>query len=382
MKNPVINRRIRILFNKQYEFNEFIEWCRNNISYLKDDVNFQEKYEKYLFLFPVTRSDIRLTDIGFFTPSNGGITKKYLHERGWKTDEITNYFRQKSLKEKSSISSETKIKYGNCNRYEHYLNKVNSLTGKVYTEQEAKEKVYKKQSNASNSKKIKYRSGEINVNMFSDDFWKTRGLGEVEISQKIEYLKNKIGHSMTLNGYIERYGVKEGYDRFAKRQEKWQYSMNSKSNEEKLDILIKKVKRLPFYSRQATLFFDKLVDRLKDLDLEFFWKKNEMHIWDKELSKIYFYDFTIRELRIIIEFNGVHCHPSPRLSQTEWTNWKCPYTKQTADVKHVKDHRKILVAKEKGFDIEIVWSDQNIEKQLQFLIDKINKKYESITEQK
>jgi hypothetical protein len=377
MKNPVINRRVRILFNKQLTLEEFTEWCRSNVSHLKNNVNFQEKYQKYCLLFPVTRSDIRLSDIGFFTPSNGGITKNYLYDRGWEINEIVKYFKHKSIKEKSSISPEVKLKYGNCNRYEFYLTKINPLTNKNYTEHEAKEKVYRKQSKASNAKKVKYKSGEINVNMFSYDFWKNKGLNDIEISQKIQYLKDKIGHSMTLDGYIERYGTKEGLKRFTKRQEKWQNSLNSKSDEDKLAILIKKTKKLPFYSKQATLFFDKLIDRLKGLNLEFFWKKNEMHIWDSEHSKLYFYDFTIRELRIIIEFNGVHCHPSPYLSQIEWDTWRCVYTKQTANDKYLTDQRKLLVAKEKGFTLETVWSDSNIEEQLQLLIDKINKKYES-----
>lgn len=36
-----------------------------------------------------------------------------------------------------------------------------------------------------------------------------------------------------------------------------------------------------------------------------------MHIWDNIFNRLYFYDFTIKNIKMIIEFNGHHCHPSP-----------------------------------------------------------------------
>lgn len=373
------NRTLRPLFNRKYTYLEFREWCIKSISYIEEEtVNFHEKYEKYLLKIDVPTSNLRLTDIGFFTPKNGGITKIYLEDRGWNSEKISEYFRQKSKKERASISPETIKTYGNCNHYAHYMTKINPATNQFYTEIEARNKIFQKQSKASKSKIAKYKRGEINVNMYSHDFWEKKGLNEIEINQKIEYLKLKIGHSMTLDGYIEKYGIDLGIKKFNDRQERWQKTLNSKTDEEKLQILIKKTKKLPYYSKQATLFFEKLITGLFPHNLEFFWKDTEMHIWDNDYKKLYYYDFTIRQLRTVIEFNGAHCHPSPRLTEEARNNWKCPYTSLIAEEKEEIDKRKKQVAEEKEFDVNYVWTDLNLQEQLENLIKKIKQKLNEI----
>lgn len=72
-------------------------------------------------------------------------------------------------------------------------------------------------------------------------------------------------------------------------------------------------------------------------------------------DNIYFYDFTIRSKKIIIEYNGVSFHAKP--SQLEGNDWFNPFTKENAYDNIEKSKIKYQVAKDKGFEIFEIWSD-------------------------
>jgi len=72
-------------------------------------------------------------------------------------------------------------------------------------------------------------------------------------------------------------------------------------------------------------------------------------------DNIYFYDFTIRSKKIIIEYNGVSFHAKP--SQLESNDWFNTFTKENAYDNIEKSKIKYQVAKDKGFEIFEIWSD-------------------------
>lgn len=380
-----IARRVSEFFREKLSYEQFRKICIKNVSRIKPDgVDFAQKYALYLNTFSSLENQtetVTLNDIGFYVQRNGGKNIKYLVDRGWTEEEIRKEFSELSKKSKNSIANfeEVKKKYGRCNRFETYLTRVNPNTGKFYSESEAILLIREKQRKASSGKKRKIEEKSINVNMFSDDFWISRGLSDIEAKEKIELLKRKIGYAATLEAYIEKYGVEKGKEKFYERQIRWQNSLNSKTDEEKLLILQKKCKKLPQYSKQSIRFFDRLIEKLQKHSLEFFLKDSEMHIWDSDTKKLYFYDFVIRNPKIVVEFNGAHCHPSPRLTDRERKEWKCPYTKMNAETKTAQDCRKKKVAISKGFYYEEVWTDMNLETQLEDLVTKINYYIEKAT---
>jgi hypothetical protein len=90
--------------------------------------------------------------------------------------------------------------------------------------------------------------------------------------------------------------------------------------------------------------------------------KNEFFI--RENSKIFFYDFTIRSKKIIIEYNGTLFHP-----KNENSDWINPYNKETSKIAFMRQKNKVDIAKSNGFRVLEIWSDEtgNLEKCINFI---------------
>jgi len=90
--------------------------------------------------------------------------------------------------------------------------------------------------------------------------------------------------------------------------------------------------------------------------------KNEFFIRDG--SKIFFYDFTIRSKKIIIEYNGTLFHPKNK--ESDWIN---PYNKESSEKAFMRQKTKLDIAKSKGFKVLEIWSDEtgNLEKCINFI---------------
>ena len=112
-------------------------------------------------------------------------------------------------------------------------------------------------------------------------------------------------------------------------------------------------------SKESLVVFDTVTDKIKDLvDYEdiFYGVENSFEYKIESGDKLYAYDYTIVSLNLIFEFNGSHVHPSKeKLSDTEWQNWRSPWTKETADEKYKADRDKIQIAENNGFTVIEVW---------------------------
>jgi very-short-patch-repair endonuclease len=92
----------------------------------------------------------------------------------------------------------------------------------------------------------------------------------------------------------------------------------------------------------------------------------------KTVNNIYFYDFTIKSKKIIVEYNGKAWHPN-------WEKYSIEdciknFSNKKIDAKKAieKDKNKINTAKENGFNVLILWEedgyDYNQQKLKNFLI--------------
>ena len=108
---------------------------------------------------------------------------------------------------------------------------------------------------------------------------------------------------------------------------------------------------------------------------------NEIFFGCEELSKseyylmaesnFYSYDFTILPLRLIIEFNGVAFHPK----SPDDENWKQPFTNESAAEKFAFDERKCKFAKDMGFDVLVIWSDEKVSDNVNKIKEVLREKY-------
>ena len=56
---------------------------------------------------------------------------------------------------------------------------------------------------------------------------------------------------------------------------------------------------------------------------------------------IYLYDFTIRNLKIIIEFNGVTFHANPEWDDTKLLEWSNPFNKEQTSQQNISNQEVI-----------------------------------------
>jgi len=81
---------------------------------------------------------------------------------------------------------------------------------------------------------------------------------------------------------------------------------------------------------------------------------HEFRIRDDKLAW-FCYDYTIKELGLIIEYHGEHCHPKEE--DAEWTHL---FTNETSAEVYAKDQYKKSVAENKGYEYHVVWHNESI----------------------
>ena len=85
--------------------------------------------------------------------------------------------------------------------------------------------------------------------------------------------------------------------------------------------------------------------------------RKEFFLYDTEWRRIYFYDFTIRSKKIIVEFNGCYYHP------------KC---REENPIAWDAEVRKLEWARTNGFKVFVVWDDVKISTNQQLLIKELS----------
>jgi very-short-patch-repair endonuclease len=109
-------------------------------------------------------------------------------------------------------------------------------------------------------------------------------------------------------------------------------------------------------SKESLNVFDEifkfcLINGIKEEDI-YIGIQNKMEYFLREDKNIYFYDFTIKSKKIIIEFHGIAFH-----AKNETQIWKNPFTNETAEENIKKRKLKNSLAKKNGFKLLEIWSD-------------------------
>ena len=322
--------------------------------------------------------------------------------RGWSKDEAIQKI--KIIQSEKSLSKENAIqKYGEegFKRFESYLEKrktsinkkresnpeygkmysktINPKTGEYYTGEDLKEKIRENAKKAlligslSNAKNIK--EGKTKT-VWQKEYWLNKGYSMEEAVEKIISLMPK----SNIEWFIQKYGEEEGTRKYQARIEKYKKTMESKSDEEKLEIIKKRAKAPHKISKASIKFFNHLLSLLSEEGIVFekyYMGSDEYYIYDHEKTTIYFYDFCIPFIKVIIEFNGCMYHPLPSLSDEELEKWKSLFYKIPGKTQRDRDLRKESLAKEMGFSYLIIWDNDNIEesysKAISFIKSNLNK---------
>jgi very-short-patch-repair endonuclease len=259
---------------------------------------------------------------GHFTGDKNPASRKRMLEKGLSENEVAVYLSEKA---KAGITTKRKLGY--------FDNKVNNPYSMDYwvsrglTVEQAKNKVASRIHNR-------------------PEFWLRRGYS-LEDAKK---LASESAATNSLAAKIRRWGDREGQQKYLLTRERlrknWSPKSASGSNFSS--------------SKQANKFFVavyKLCRRsgLSRDDLVFKLNRGEWFLRDGE--NIFFYDFLIKPLKLILEFNGEHVHPNKNvLTQEQWKSWRHAYSKKYAEEVYQYDQQKIEFAEKLGYNVLVVWS--------------------------
>lgn len=177
------------------------------------------------------------------------------------------------------------------------------------------------------------------------EYWEAKGFD----SEEAKVLSSKSADTNSLEAKIKRYGengIKKYREMTIKMSNSWSEASTSSIHFSS--------------SKSANSFFKKLYRHCRRLgfnrDQMTFKLNYGKEFWLRNDERIYFYDFVLHPLRLIIEFNGEHVHVNPALSLLERKEWKHAYSKKTAEEVENYDLDKKKLALNRGYKVFYVWS--------------------------
>lgn len=129
-------------------------------------------------------------------------------------------------------------------------------------------------------------------------------------------------------------------------------------------------------SKESLKLFRLISDQVKHLPIQCIYGHDQGSEWwlRTKSGEIKYYDFTIPELKLIIEYHGERYHPNiNKLSHSELDEWRTPFTHKTAQEIIDNDNLKLTTAIDHGFEVIVVWSSDNTTSTVDRIVDKISR---------
>lgn len=313
----------------------------------------------------------------------GRNVKRYWLDRGWSLEEAIELINKHKL-DLSNFSSAMTIK--------HWTSRINTKTGKLFTIEEAKYKIksqrklnveyWLERNYTEEESKLKVKEYQAeNSKKFTDKLKRSPEKYEDRTSTQIKYWIKK-GFSLseakiklkerqqtnTLENFIRIYGIHGEINHLILCDKisfcgTRQFYVQKYGIDQGNIIFNKKNSHNTYVSKESLKYFIPLYKRLRKLGLnreDIYWGiSGSKEYWLSGDDNIFFYDFVIPKLNKIIEYNGIAWHPNPNWSKKRLISWKPPFKSQlTASDKIAFDNYKELFAKERGFDVLNIWSDE------------------------
>lgn len=296
---------------------------------------------------------------GFENSSSSPIIKERIKEGFLKRYGVDNGFKSEEVKEK--IRTVLKNKYG-----VKYISQVPEIRKK---QQDSLKKKYKEDIQGC---VVKSSLEKTNLERYGTKQFFSSDKGKMSRENLIKSF-----------GYSE-----EEVTSLFKRRDSSSFNWALKKSEGNIEVAHQifeaiKLKRLPqlFKASKSSLkVFIPLYKVLRNLgmlrtDINFgISGSKEYFIYDKENKTIYFYDFTILSLNLIIEFNGTYWHPKEdNINLNKSINIE-------DSIKRLK--QKIELAKLKGFTIIEIWDDKSEKENLIICLTVLQEKLNEVSKVK
>lgn len=313
----------------------------------------------------------------------GRFTKIYWTQRGWSNDE--------AIIKKAKYKR--KLKPGPM-EISFWLEKINPLTNLVYTKVEAKHKIktqrpinieywinkgLSKDEAIIKVKEIQTKNGDAWVKKNKKHkqkdrtrtqilYWQTKhNMSLIEARAKVKEVQNNI----SLDVLMKKYGDIEGKIRYDKICDKISFAGTVTGYISrygpKLGPKLHKEKTIKSctnnrVSKESIVFFKKIYKFFRQNGIksnEIYWGitgSQEYFLHENNNNKIFWYDFTIPHLKMIIEFHGTRFHPNPKWDKKRWGQWDLFGMK--AKEKYEFDTFKKNLANKHGYTVLEIWSDE------------------------
>jgi len=185
----------------------------------------------------------------------------------------------------------------------------------------------------------------------SKDYWIKKGYTLEEAESTVSEKQS----TFSLRKCIEKYGEEKGIEIWKSRQEKWIKTLDSKSDEEKMEILRKKTFANKAYSNiSQELFFSIIENEMVDKKKCFFYLLNEEKILEhgKDIFKP---DFIYNNK--IIEFFGNYWHANPKF----YSNFEKKIRRGTKNYSVESiwkiDEYRLNFFKKNGYEVLVIWEE-------------------------
>ena len=304
-----------------------------------------------------------------------------------------NHDSEESYKKSQSRNLESYIeKYGEELGKQKYLEHVNNI--KISNSLDRYIEKYGKEFGEELFKNISKKKDSMSL-----DYFIKKNNGNLEDAMN-EFKIRKVSVNISVNNLIKKYGEELGLKKHKDRVERYNNTINSNPNRQEIyksrgitiDNLLNKYKSIDIAiekydswrqrvlvpickaSKESLSIFNPLSDFIIDnydieLDDIFIGTETKKEYFIKSGKDIFFYDFTIKSRKIIIEYNGILFHP-----KNEKSDWKNPFNPEiTSETAFNKQKNKIKIAEQNGFKVLEIWSDgnNNLDKCIEFIKNNI-----------
>lgn len=237
----------------------------------------------------------------------------------------------------------------NTNRTRNLKTNINYWLGLGFDEQEQK-RIVKEITSARSAEYVESLKGKKGVQGRQVDYWVNKGYSKEEAIRKVKDIQTTNG----LAYYKKKYPL-DYKKRYLDRINAWQVQIQNAIKKDP-SILERKMVSLQKASKESMKLFLPLLDHFKDRVKIYIGYEDRNEFFINYKKQLYFYDFTIPELNLIIEFNGQKFHPNYKiLNEDEIKEWQCLFSNLQASEKKKLDDKKINVAVNKGFNVIEIW---------------------------
>lgn len=185
----------------------------------------------------------------------------------------------------------------------------------------------------------------------SEEYWINKGYSKEE-AKKIVSEKQS---TFSLEKCIEKHGEEEGRKKWKERQEKWMKTLDDKTDEEKLEILKKKVFSNKKYSEISQKLFFSVLDGSKlDKNKCFFALCNE----EKDVCDnidVFKPDFLYEDK--VIEFFGDYWHANPNLFSDPNKKIRRGTKKYSAESIRKIDEYRLNFFRKNNYKVLVIWEN-------------------------